>query len=45
MKKLFFTLLILSIRVVSHSQEIPQLGAEIYLKPWQTTEQVTDKMV
>ena len=41
MKKFFFTLLILSIRVVSHSQEVPQLGAEIYLEPGQTTEQVT----
>jgi Na+-translocating ferredoxin:NAD+ oxidoreductase RnfG subunit len=45
MKKFFFTLLILSILVVSHSQEIPQLGAEIYLESRQTTEQVTDKMV
>ena len=45
MKKQLIAFLMLSISMVSYSQEIPQFGAEIYLESRQTTEQVTDKMV
>ncbi len=45
MKKQLIAFLMLSISMVSYSQVVPQLGAEIYLEPWQTKEQVTDKMV